>query len=216
MEQQDQDAVVERFRPTSGRVSGFVGLATAAVVLVLALASGDSGTPVGVAIVAVLGGVLVWAALLRPALWATRRDLVLRGIFHTDRVPLVAIDRVRATQVLTITAGDRTLVTPVVGYSLRQTVKTKGRTGGLEQPDLGGLDVTPGPTAGTTASSQVHQAFVEARIEHLARDARDVSGIRQGSPEQRAAADDVRRTWAWPEIGAVTALAVLFVLWLVV
>jgi hypothetical protein len=97
MTEQDDDAVVERFPPTSGRVSGILGLVTAGIVLVLAVSAWDTGTALGVAIVAVLGAVLVWGALLRPALWATGRDLVMRGMFHTDRVPLAAIDRVVVT-----------------------------------------------------------------------------------------------------------------------
>lgn len=213
MPEHDQDAVVERFRPTSGRLSGLVGVGTAVVVLALAIAGG-SGTAVGIAIAAALGGVLAWAALLRPALWATRRDLVMRGMFHSDRIPLAAIDRVRVSQVLTVVAGDRRLISPVVGYTLRQTVKTRARSGGIEQPNLGGLEPAPVRADGARAVAGEHQAFVESRIEHLAQTARDLAGIRSGSPEQRALADDVRRTWAWPEIGVVVALTVLLVTWL--
>ena len=43
------------------------------MVLILAVLGWDTGTPLGVAIVAVLGAVLVWAAMLRPALWMTSR-----------------------------------------------------------------------------------------------------------------------------------------------
>lgn len=209
--QHDDDAVVvERFRPTSGRFSGLLGLGTAGLVLVLALVGGSREAFV-VAVGAALGGVLVWAALLRPALWATRRDLVMRGMFHTDRLPLAAIDRVRVSQVLTVVAGDRRMVSPVVGYTLRQTVKTRARSGGIEQPNLGGLEPPPVAADGARAVAGEHQAFVESRIEHLATTARDLAGIRPGSAEQRALADDVRRTWAWPEIGAVVVLGVLLV-----
>ena len=199
--QADDTTVVERFPPTSGRVSGVVGLITAGVVLTLALLPWDAGTPLGVAIVAVLGALLVWAALLRPALWVTSRDLVLRGMFSTRRVPLAAIDSVVVTQVLAVKVGDQRYVSPVIGYTVRQTVKAKVRDG-----------QTPGVAAPSPA--QEHQAFVATRIDYLAQDARDRQGIRSGSPEQQALADGVRRTWAWPEIGAGVALAVAFVVWL--
>jgi hypothetical protein len=215
MTEQDDDAVVERFPPTSGRVSGILGLVTAGIVLVLAVSAWDTGTALGVAIVAVLGAVLVWVALLRPALWATGRDLVMRGMFHTDRVPLAAIDRVVVTQVLTVTVGERKLVSPAVGYSLRQMTKGRMRArAGIEQPHLESLE-TADPQSAAPLESRVQQAFVESRIVHLARSARDRSGIRPGSPEQEALAHDVRRTWAWPELAAVALLVVAFLLWFV-
>ncbi|MFC6341892.1 hypothetical protein ACFP8W_07890, partial [Nocardioides hankookensis] len=171
-------AVVERFAPTSGRISGIVGLATAGVILVLALIAGETGTPLGVAIVAVLGGLLIWAALLRPALWVTSRDLVMRGMFSTQRVPLAAIDGVVVTQVLAAKVGDHRYVSPVIGYTVRQTIKAKARDG-------------RNPSGSAPAPTNEHQAFVEARIDFLAQDARDRLGIRKGSPEQAALAADV-------------------------
>ena len=197
------DSVVERFAPTSGRVSGIVGLITAGVVLILAVLGWDAGTPLGVAIVAVLGAVLVWSAMLRPALWTTTRDLVFRGIFSTTRVPLAAIDTVVVTQVLAVKVGDQRYVSPVIGYTVRQTMKAKVRDG-------------QGPATSAAGPSQEHQAFVEARIGYVAQDARDRLGIRKGSPEQQALAADVRRTWAWPELAAVVLLSAGFVVWLLV
>ena len=199
----DDTTVVERFAPTSGRISGVVGLIAAGVVLILAVTDWDSGTPLGVAIVAVLGAVLVWAAMLRPALWVTTRDLVMRGMFGVYRIPLAAIDTVVVTQVLAVKVGDRRFVSPVIGYTVRQTLKSKVRQG--QAPD----SASSGPT-------QEHQAFVEARIASMAQDARDRLGIRRGSPEQQALAADVRHTWALPELVAVAVLVLAFVVWLVV
>ena len=201
MTEQDSDAVVERFQPTSGRLSGILGLVTAAVVLVLAVGAWDPGRPLGVAIIAVLGALLVWAALLRPALWITSRDLVLRSMFHTDRIPLAAIDKVVVTQVLAATAGGKRYVSPTIGYTARQTVKARVQARGA--------------TAGTPNPLTSHQAFVEERLNHLARDSRDRLGVTQGSPEQQALAADVRRTYAWPELVAVVVCVVAFVAWLV-
>jgi hypothetical protein len=192
--------VVERFQPTNGRFSGFLGLGAAGVILVLALVDGDAGRPLGIAILAVLGGLLVWAALLRPAMWATSRDLVMRGMFHTDAIPLAAIDRVVVTQVLTVSAGGKRYTSPAVGYTARQTMKAKSRSRGA--------------TEKTPSEVDTHQLFVEARINHLAQDTRDRTGIKKGSPEQAALAADVRRTYAWPEIVGVAVCTLAFLTWL--
>ena len=196
----DDTAVVERFAPTSGRISGVVGLITAGVVLILAVLDWDAGTPLGVGILSLLGALLVWSALLRPALWVTSRELVMRGMFSTTRVPLAAIDTVVVTQVLAVKIGDDRYVSPVIGYTVRQTMKAKvGRA-----------------SSGEASAAQDHQGFVEARIAHLAQDTRDRLGIRKGSPEQQALAADVRRTWAWPELVAGGVVVLAFLVWLVV
>lgn len=196
------DTVVERFAPTSGRFSGIAGLITAAVVLILAVLGWDAGTPLGVAIVALFGGLMVWAAMLRPALWTTSDDLVMRGMFGSQLIPLAAIDTVIVTQVLAVKVGDKRFVSPVIGYTVRQTMKSKVRD-------------ARSPTSSAPAPTQEHQAFVEARIAYVAQDARDRLGIRKGSPEQQALAAGVRHTWAWPELVAAAVLVLAFVVWVI-
>lgn len=191
MSDQHTDPVVERFHATNGRISGYVGLGCAALILVFAIAAWDTGRPLGVAILALLGGLLVWVVMLRPALWATDHDLVMRGMYRTDRIPLAAIDRVAISQVTSVTVGERRYVTPVIGYTARQTIKQRGAA---RNPDA--KPATPVETA---------QAFVEARIAHLAREAAE----RSTGP-----AGDVRRTWAWPEIAGTGVLVVAFLVWL--
>jgi hypothetical protein len=208
MTQHDTDAVVERFPPTNGRFSGILGLVTAAVILTLALVAGDTGRPLGVAIGAVLGALLCWAALLRPAVWVTQRDLVLRAMFHTDLIPLAAIDQVVVTQVLAVGAGGKRYVSPTVGYSARQTVVSK-RVRRLHDPQS---EVVAPPPLRITNSPQM---FVEERIRHLAQARRDQLGIEKGSPDQAAVAADVRRTYAWPEIAGTAVCVVAFVVWLI-
>ena len=200
MTEQGNDAVVERFHPTSGWFLGILGLGAAAVVIVIAVVDWDPGTPLGVGILAALGALLVWVALLRPALWVTSSDLVMRGMFHTDRIPLVAIDKVAVGQVLAVFVGERRFVSPVIGYTARQGMKARM--------------VAPGAAQSGASPIESHQKFVEARIAHLAQDTRDRAGVRQGSPEQLALAADVRRSYAWPEIAGVVVLSLAFVVWL--
>jgi hypothetical protein len=181
MTEPDPDAVVERFHPTNGRISGYLGLVCAGVVLVLAVMSWDADQAPAIAIAALLGAVLVWVTLLRPALWASRDHLVMRGMFHTDHIPLGAITRVAVGQVLAVVAAGKRYTSPVVGYSARQTLRSRG----------GATSNRPAPTAMDT-----YQVFVEERITHLSREHRELHGD----------AGEVRRTFAWPEIAAVVGL----------
>ena len=175
------DAVVERFHATNGRFSGYLGLVCAGIVLVLSIASwGGAHAPV-VAVAALLGALLVWVALLRPALWASRDHLVMRNMLHTDHVPLGSITKVVVGQVLAVVAADRRYTSPVVGYTARQTLRARAKRD------------RPAPTAMDT-----YQVFVEERITHLAREHREL----------RRDAGEVRRTLAWPEIAALVALVV--------
>jgi hypothetical protein len=200
MSEQQSDPVVERFHATNGRVSGYLGLAATAVIFVFAVVARDAGRPLGVAILALLGALLVWVVMLRPALWATDRDLVVRGVFHTDRIPLAAVDKVAVGQVTAITVGERRYVTPVVGYTARQTIKQRNAA---RKP---GAD----PDAKPAQAADTYQVFVEERITHLARDAADRRGHAAGGT------DEVRRTSAWPEIAGIVVLVVAFLVWLLV
>ncbi len=177
--------VVQRFHATNGRVSGYVGLAAAAIILVLAVRSWSGEHAPVVAIAAVLGGVLVWVALLRPALWATRDHLVMRNMLHTDHLPLGAITKVVVGQVLAVSVDGKRYASPVVAYTARQTLRSRRAR-----------DKTP-ETAATS-----YPIFVEERITQLAAEHRELHG---------ATDERVRRTWAWPEIAAVLVLVVALV-----
>lgn len=190
MSEQTAGAVAQRFHATNGRIPGYLGLAAGVLVLVLAISDRSAGRPLGVAILAALGLLLVWVVMLRPALWVTDRDLVLRGMLHTDAVPLSRIDKVAVSQVTAVTADGKRYVSPVVGYSARQTVKQRRSR-----------------QAPVATAADTYQVFVEERIAHLAREARD------------RAVDDastVRRTLAWPEITGIVVLGVAFLAWLLV
>lgn len=175
------DAAVERFHATNGRISGYLGLVCAGVVLVLAIVAwGGDRAPV-VAVAALLGALLVWVALLRPALWVSRDHLVMRNMLHTDHVPLASITTVVVGQVLAVVAVDRRYTSPVVGYTARQTLRNRA---GMSRN-------REAPTAINT-----YQVFVEERIIHLAQEHRELHGD----------AAKVRRTFAWPEIAALVVL----------
>ncbi|MBZ5741351.1 hypothetical protein [Nocardioides mangrovi] len=204
--------MTERFPPTSGRIIGWLGVVTTAVIFVAAVVAWSPDTALGVALLAALGGVLSWASLLRPAVWATGDELVLRGMFQTDRIPLAAVDRVVITQVLAVWAGDKRYVSPAIGHSARDVIYARRRPGGLEQQ---GMDELQAQASAISAGARgAYQAHVEERIRHLADEARTRAGVRRGSPEQEALASGVRRTWAWPELVGSVVLVLAFVVWL--
>jgi hypothetical protein len=191
MSDQHADPAVERFHATNGRATGYVGLGCAALILAFAIGAWDTGRPLGVAIVALLGGLLVWVVMLRPGMWATDRDLVMRSMYTTETIPLAAIDKVAVGQVTAVTVGEKRYVSPVVGYTARQTIKQRAAANN--------------PEAKTASSADTYQVFVEERIVHLASEAKERYGDETGA---------VRRTYAWPEIVGTVLLLGAFLVWL--
>ncbi len=121
------DEVVERFRPTSGRVMGSAAVSLVVVVVVIGLLPGDQGIAPYVAWGALFAGVLAWAAMLRPRLWATTSHLVMRNMLSTISIPLAAIEQVAVRQVCAVRAGDRRFVSPAVGRSIRELRRDRDR-----------------------------------------------------------------------------------------
>jgi len=188
-----RDAVAERFPSTSSRITGLICLGTAAIVLVLAILPLDPGTPLGVAIGACFAALVTWVVALRPAVRVTERDLLLRNMLVTIRIPLVMIEKVVITQVLAVSAGGRRYVSPAIGYSLRQTVRSRSPRRAEESE--------------ATVVDSV-QAFVEERIRYHVREARERRARETDPP-----AVDVRRSSAWLEIAGLVGLAVAFLVW---
>jgi hypothetical protein len=188
---------VERFRPTSGRVLGAVGLALVVAVVAAGVLDSDGDLPVTMIAGAVLFGALIWSAMLRPGVWVTESDLVMRNMLDTVRIPLAAIESVVVRQVLAVGAGDSRYVSPAIGQSWRQTYKS-----------------THGAAPKTATES--YPVFVEERISHLAEEARARLGVRRYSDEQVALASGVRRQPAWAEISVLAVAGVVFVVSLLV
>lgn len=184
------DVSVERFPPTSGRVSGVLVIVLAGVVLVVTVLDPSAGMPLPVVAAAVLAAVLAWAVMLRPALWVSDGHLVMRNAFETVTVPLAAIERTAVGRVTVVRAGPRKLVSTVVHRSLRKVV----------------LGSSPGDEPGL---GEAHLAdHVEQRISQLAEEARRQQGVALFSDEQEALADGVRREPAWLPIGLSALVAV--------
>jgi hypothetical protein len=188
-----RDEVVERFHATSGRVTGWLAVVMSAAVFLGGVAYLDDGFPAWVAGVALLAGVLAWAAMLRPALWATREHLVMRNLADTVHIRLAAVEELAVRQVLAVRAADRRFVSTVVGRSWRKALASRRRAASGEA----------GPQEGMPYAD-----FVDDRLHELVEDARRAAGVRPGSAEQLALPDAVRREPAWLPVSLI-ALAVL-------
>ncbi|WP_244929745.1 hypothetical protein [Nocardioides sp. W7] len=195
---------VERFRPTSGQLLGWTGLVLAAVAVVGGLVEGPSWSVVSGALAF---AVLDWAALLKPRLIVSGRWLVLRNMLETIHLPLAAVEELAVRQVFAVRVGEKRYVSPAVGRSFRQTLKSNRRGASAD---------TAAAKTGTDLADQAYADFVEQRIRHLAAEARELESVGRYSAAQDALAGEVRRVPAWLEIGLLVVTVAAFVVSLVV
>lgn len=175
----DEGDDVERFRATSGRVMGTIGLVLVAAVIVLGLVSGVRQALDGLVPGCLLAALVIWVVLLRPAVRAEGDDLVLRGSLDERRIPFASIERVSVGVVLAVRAGGRRYTNTAVGRTRRESARDD--------------------RVGTDLARRSYGAYVESRLEKLVDDAR-AAGLPEG---------DVRRSWARPEIVGLVALTLL-------
>lgn len=197
------DEVVERFSPTSGRITGIIVLVMVAAIPLADVFDRSFGFAAPVVAGALTVGVLAWAAMLRPRVWVTRQHLVLRNMFETISVPLAAIEEIAVRQVLTVQAGDDRHVSPALGRSRRQARKSS-RPG-----------AQTGAQTGNAQASLSYPDFVEGQIRQYADDARAQLGVARYSDEQVALAAGTVRRPAWIELGALGVTLVAFVVTLI-
>jgi hypothetical protein len=202
---------VERFRATSGRVVGSVGLAVVAGLLLYVAVAMHTTTGLRLATGLVLLGVLVWLTQLRPRATVYPDVLHLQNSLRDATVPLVAVDAVTVRRMLNVWVGGRRYVCIGIGTPLRKVVGVKSRG----PSSLLGWDRLEAYTEESTPllpdqSATSYPDFVETRIADLVEDARRRSLLRPGSSTPQ-----VRETWAWPEVVALAGTAAAFVLSLV-
>ena len=207
--QDDGEAVVERFQPTSGRFSGWAAVGLSAAVLVAMVAYLDDGFPAWVGGVALLVGVLGWAAMLRPALWATEEHLVMRNLAETVHIRLAAVEELAVRQVLAVRAGERRFVSTVLGRTWRKTVMSR-RPASTDSSD-GGSDHSDSSSDGGPREGMPYVDWAEHRLRELVDAARDRAGVTAGSEEQRALPDAVRREPALVPLALIAVAALLLV-----
>jgi hypothetical protein len=193
---------VQKFRPTSGTVIGWLALAVAAAAAVVTAASEPNLTGVRVVLGAVLLALVVWVVLLRPRAAAYSRTLVLQNQVSDLHLPLARIDAVVVRQTLNVWIGDERYVCSGIGRSTRSLLTNRGREPmnvvGIDQKDLHRAR----GQSGEPGASVDYATFVEERITDLARSARRDQRDDEPPP--------VRRVWAHRELVALVVVAAGF------
>jgi hypothetical protein len=199
------------FGPTSGTGLGWTGLALAAVSLVSALVGDHSIGGTRFALASAIFGLLVWCFMLRPRLVVGPSDLELRNPFMSWHVPLASIRKVAVRAVTRVYTDERRYDGVAVGRPARSLVRGRpSRQQTLGVPGLGGTRVGEDPEARRMPKGQLDADmtadFVVERILAAADRARSLP----------AAETAPRRSYAWPELGVLTALVVALAISLLV
>ncbi len=188
---------VERFKPTSGFMLGYAGLAAAAVALGYVVWTVHSVAGLRIGLGAVFFGLVVWVTQVRPRAAAYPGHVVLKNVVRDAHVPLVEIDEVALGQTLNIWVGEQRYVCIGIGNSFREDIRTRRR----REQSLGTSRMTEltlrAERANNDERAVSYQNFVVTRLEELIDEAK-----RADEPHP---APEAGHRIAWPE---VTALAV--------
>jgi hypothetical protein len=199
---------VERFRPTAGLFVGWTGLVLAGLAIAYVLAFERSPGGLRFALGAAFLAAVVWATQLRPRATAYTEELVIHGSVHDTAIPYVTIGDVSMGQTLTVIADGRRFVCVGIGRSLgseaRQRLRSHGQSGLLGPKSA--ARYTGAAEAVPRQPSTSYQDFVLTRIEELVAAAR-TRAHRTGDEER----PDVRTTYAVPELVALVATGLAFV-----
>jgi hypothetical protein len=210
---------VNRFQPTNGRLTGFLGLGLCVLGVVVFAFTGSTSTRVAGLLGCAFTAVLVWAAMLRPRVAVSGNHLRMHTLFETVMIPLASIDTVVVRRYLLVRSGGNKYICPAISRSLRKTVRAEMKWGGggnLLAPNLSPAD--PSGTLQTEVKGE-HELdyadFVEQQITTLAGNDRDRLGIEARSEEEYDLGSQVVRRTAWPEVIALVVLGAAFVVALV-
>jgi hypothetical protein len=191
---------VERFKPTSGAVTGYAGLLLVATAIGYVAVAMHTVTGLRVALGALLLGVLIWVTQLRPRATAYPDSLLLRNSLTDTSVPLVLIDDVSVRQTLNVWAGGRRYICIGIGRSARHALRGSRRpaTSMLGMGKLNDL-AQQADRRHPEQSQMSYETFVVTRIDDLVTQAKST---RSNTAESAR----VTHTVAWPET-IVLALA---------
>ena len=211
---------VQRFRPTNGRLTGFLGLGMCALGVVVFAFSGSVHTRVSGLIGCAFAAVLVWAAMLRPQVAASKTELHMRTLLQSITIPLASIDTVVVRRYLLVRSGGNKYICPAISRSLRKTVRAEmkwnGGGGNLLAPSLSPADPTGSLQTEVKGEHELDYAdYVEQQITSLASNDRDRRGIEARSEEEYDLGAQVVRRTAWLEVVALVVLGTAFIVSLI-
>ena len=188
------DSARRVFGPTTGLVTGWLGLAIAAAVVVFTLVEDRTAVGVRVVLGALVCALVLWCYLLRPRVILEADRLELRNAFSTWTIPWTRVGDVLVRTVTRIYVGERAYVGVAVGHSARSMMRAARK----ERRTL-----VAEPHVSTRAVDQPLPSLIEEAIRDRARTAQEAAG-----PE--ADRGEVTRRWAVPELVALVVLVVAF------
>ncbi|WP_028653279.1 hypothetical protein [Nocardioides halotolerans] len=201
------DTTVEKFAPNGGTAIAVIG-GLVCLGFIVGWAVDTDDVPPWVPALALFAAVVIYASTVRPRVLVEGRDLVLRNMLSTIRLPLASIEEIAVRQVMAVRAGGKRYVCAGVGRTLRQAMK--GSAVQRARQEVGGLRGELAKTEGREPGMN-YADFVEIRVQELVNEDLARRGIKKRSAEADALAEHVRREWAWPEIGALAVTTVLVV-----
>ena len=199
---------VERFKPTSGQLLGYVGVGLAVFVIGSVVLFQHTVSGLQFALGALFFGFLVWVTQVRPRATAYQDHVVLKNSVRDAHVPLAAVDEVSMGQTLGLWVGDRRYVCIGIGKSMRQDLKSRRRSM-VDDSDLGTSRFSEmrrkAEIANLDERAMSYQTFVVTRLEELVDQAKREQARAQAEPPAP------RIQVAWPEVAFLTLSGTLFV-----
>lgn len=196
-------APVAKFKPTSGMLPGYIGLAGVAAGIGYVLFSVHTVTGLRLALGLAFFGVVIWTTQLRSRAAVYPQTVRLKNAVVDYDVPLRLVESVTATTTLNVWAEDRRYVCIGIGQSLKSVMRDKRSS---TRP-LGVSRLQDYAEAANRANLEEratrYEDFVAIRIEELVEQAKR-------SPAPPEEPQHVRRSYAWPELVALVVTGVAF------
>jgi hypothetical protein len=206
-----EEEPVERFKPTSGAIVGWSGLALAAGTLLWVIFNEHSKNGLRLGLIAIFGALVIWVTQFRPRVTAYPEWLAMYGSLRDTFVAYVTIDELSMGQTLNVWVGRKRYVCigigKTIGFEMRQRVRGQGSeslTGGNRSYGFSGQPTVPGSELRTS-----YQGFVMSRLDDL------VAHSRQDRPPV-GERPEVRQGYAVREIVALLVVGVALVVSFVV
>jgi len=202
---------IERFQPSGARWVGVAGIVVIGVLIVLMAVDGFTLAVAPAAAGLVLFAVVMYVAMVRPALQAYADHLLIRNLVSDVRVPWHLISDAEVRQTLRVYTRDKMVHAVAIGRTARQQMHVNARStgGGAGTGAMFGLGrvekhaVEGAPN--TDAGSVEYVDFVAGRVVALAQEHQQASRHLNG----------LERRWAYLEITVLVVVAAVFVALLV-
>lgn len=183
--------VKQRFGPTQGLVTGWVGMVAVAAVTVGVLADRQDVVGIRIALMALCFGVVVWCFMLRPRVGVEAGRVHLINPLRDTSIPVTRIDQFSIGAATAVRVGERKYVGIGVGRKRNLGSAYRQRAGGMH----GRLQEIGTPSRQVTGLAD----FVERQID----DSRSLAKYDPPLEDQ-----EIHRIWAVPELAVFGVLLV--------